>query len=185
MEDTMFYVPEQKKARLADCYEQRSVCDAASTHASVCYKVSENMERDKSVRFPMLAGGGGLCATIDDYRRFACLLLRRGATEGGKQLLSEELVDAMTTNQLPGGTSLSEFSFEKGGFSESIGEGIGYGFGVSVVTEPSLVRGGESCTRGEFGWGGMASTWFFICPTKRLYAVLLTSLIPSSASTIS
>lgn len=182
MDKTMFYIPKEWENRMSGCYELKGVTgDSASGYASVTYKASENMERNKCARFPMISGGGGLCSTADDYRRFACFLLRRGATEEGQQLLSAELVDAMTTNQLPGGATLSSFSHEKGAFSESIGEGIGYGFGVSVVVEPSLVRGGEGCVRGEFGWGGMAGTWFFVCPTKRLYAVLLTSMIPSSA----
>eukprot|EP01034_Spumella_vulgaris_P028474 gene28474-35329_t len=73
----------------------------------------------------------------------------------------------MTSNQLPGGANLVDIAKE--GFSESLGPG--YGFGL----------GGTLSGQGEYGWGGVANTFFMIDPVNEIYAIFFTQLIPSSA----
>ena len=58
-------------------------------------------------------------------------------------------------------------------------EGMGFGLGGSVVLNPGLARTTGSV--GDFSWGGMASTFFWVDPVLDLSAVLLTQLSPSSS----
>jgi CubicO group peptidase (beta-lactamase class C family) len=54
--------------------------------------------------------------------------------------------------------------------------GHGYGFGVSVLTDPS-----ESPTVGsigDWGWDGAASTYFRIDPKEELVILLMTHRMP-------
>jgi len=56
--------------------------------------------------------------------------------------------------------------------------GVGFGLGFSVRVETSNA---ESASRvGEYGWGGMASTHFWISPSDEIAVVVLTQYIPYS-----
>ena len=63
-------------------------------------------------------------------------------------------------------------------FSEMPMEGIGFGLGGAILLDPAKAQilGSE----GEFTWGGMASTAFWIDPKEELSVVFMTQLIPSS-----
>ena len=82
----------------------------------------------------------------------------------------------MTQNHLPGGTDLSSLS--KSLFSETQNAGTGFGLGFAVTIDPvrSMVPGSV----GEYYWGGMFSTAFFIDPVERVNMVFMTQLSPSS-----
>ena len=49
-----------------------------------------------------------------------------------------------------------------------------------LLYRPSVARGGKYSDKGEFGWGGVASTWFSINPTKQAYCLFMSQLIPST-----
>ena len=57
--------------------------------------------------------------------------------------------------------------------------GLGFGLGFGVVVDPArtLIPG----TKGEFHWGGIHSTAFFVDPVERLHVIFMTQLFPSSA----
>ena len=57
-------------------------------------------------------------------------------------------------------------------------EGIGFGLGGAILLDPAKAQilGSE----GEFTWGGLASTAFWIDPKEELSVVFMTQLIPSS-----
>jgi CubicO group peptidase (beta-lactamase class C family) len=63
-------------------------------------------------------------------------------------------------------------------FAESTVRGVGFGLGVSVVIDPSAVRGLTSA--GEYAWGGLASTAFYVDPLEEITATFFTQLVPSS-----
>lgn len=119
-------------------------------------------------------GGGGLLSTTGDYLRFAAMLRRRGAHDG-QQLLSPETVDYLATNHLPGGADLATFG--RPVFAETAFDGVGFGLGVSVVTDPAAAKIPYSL--GEYGWGGAASTTFWVDPELDMTAVFMTQLLPS------
>ncbi len=122
-----------------------------------------------------LSGGGGLVSTATDYLRFATALSRGGELDGVR-VLGRRTVDFMTSNHLPGGGDLA--SMGQRVFSETSYEGIGFGLGVSVVLDPAATQ--VLCSKGEFGWGGAASTVFWVDPVEDVVVVLLTQLLPSS-----
>ncbi len=64
-------------------------------------------------------------------------------------------------------------------FSEASYAGVGFGLGFSVMMNPvkTMIPG----SAGEYGWGGAASTVFWIDPAEQLIAIFMTQLLPSSA----
>jgi CubicO group peptidase (beta-lactamase class C family) len=82
----------------------------------------------------------------------------------------------MALNHLPGGADLAALS--RSLFSEATYAGTGFGLGVAVTLDParSMIPG----TAGEFFWGGMYSTAFFVDPVERIIMVFMTQLAPST-----
>ena len=102
-------------------------------------------------------------------------MLRRKGEFRGERLLSPKTVEFMTRNHLPGDIA----SMGPRSFAEQPMEGTGFGLGGSVVLNPGRVRVPGSI--GDFSWGGMASTFFWIDPVLDLTVVFLTQLSPSSS----
>ncbi|MEO9463826.1 MAG: serine hydrolase, partial [Marinomonas sp.] len=122
----------------------------------------------------MYSGGGGLVGTIDDYMRFA-EMLRRGGALGDVRLLSPRTVRFMMSNHLGGDIA----SMGPQSFAEQPMDGMGFGLGGAVVLDPGRARSIGSV--GDFSWGGMASTFFWIDPVEELSVVFFTQLSPSSS----
>ncbi|GLO70443.1 serine hydrolase [Phaeobacter inhibens] len=122
----------------------------------------------------MHSGGGGLLSTIDDYMRFAELIRLRGAL-GKDHLISPQIIDFMCQNHLPGDIA----SMGPQSFAEQPMEGMGFGLGGAVVLDPARARCLGSV--GDFSWGGMASTFFWVDPVLDLSVVFFTQLAPSSS----
>ena len=55
--------------------------------------------------------------------------------------------------------------------------GIGFGLGFSVVIDPAQAE--TISTVGTIGWGGAASTNFWIDPKEEIIGILLTQIWPS------
>ena len=167
MHDTGFAIPEAERLRLADCWtfvpgKPPKLIDSAETSKLTRPAAFEN-------------GGGGLISTTADYDRFCRMLIGRGALDGAR-IISPKTLDLMTRNQLPGGADLAAVS--KSLFSESSNAGAGFGLGFAMTLDPAraLIPG----SAGEFYWGGMFSTFFFIDQVERLHMVFMTQLSPSS-----
>ena len=122
----------------------------------------------------MMSGGGGLVGTIDDYMKFSEMLRRRGAHKDG-YLISPKTADFMMRNHLPGDIA----SMGPQSFAEQPMEGMGFGLGGAVVMDPGRARCPGSV--GDFSWGGMASTFFWMDPVLDLSVVFFTQLSPSSS----
>ncbi|GAA5195647.1 serine hydrolase domain-containing protein [Rugosimonospora acidiphila] len=120
------------------------------------------------------AGGSGLVSSAADYHRFTQMLLRGGELDG-QRILGNRTLRYMTRNHLPGGRDLGALS--TGGFAETTQEGIGFGLGFAVVGDP--VPGRTLASPGEYYWGGMASTLFWVDPAEELTAMLFTQVVPS------
>jgi CubicO group peptidase (beta-lactamase class C family) len=126
-----------------------------------------------------LSGGGGLVSTAADYHRFASMLLHAGELDGVR-LLGPRTLRYMTRNHLPGGADLERFGRPL--FAETTFDGVGFGLGFSVLLDNVANR--VLSTPGEFGWGGAASTVFWVDPAERVTALFLTQLLPSSTHPI-
>ena len=123
----------------------------------------------------LMSGGGGLVSTAADYARFTQMLVRGGELEGAR-VLGPRTLAYMTRNHLPGGTSLSKIG--RGMFAETAFDGIGFGLGFGVNTDPVAAK--VTTTPGEFTWGGYASTAFWVDRTEQVTAHFYTQLVPSS-----
>jgi CubicO group peptidase (beta-lactamase class C family) len=164
MHDTDFHVPKSKLARFADCY----VRSAEGTLAPA--QLGSFLEPPRAP-----SGGGGLVGTAADYLRF-CEMLRRGGELGGVRLVGPKTLALMRMNHLPGGKEIAELN--PGMFSEAAYQGLGFGLGFAIVTDPA--RYGIAMSPGEFSWGGMASTAFWVDPVEDVCVVFMTQLMPSS-----
>ena len=131
---------------------------------------------DAATRQPtFLSGGGGLVSTAADYHRFTQMLARGGELDGVR-LLGPHTVAYMTRNHLPGGVDLDTYGRPL--FAESPYRGVGFGLGFSVVVDAAE---GKSLTHeGEYAWGGLASTAFYVDPAADVTAMFFTQLMPSS-----
>ncbi len=139
-------------------------------------KLQDDPQTSRYLQPPsFISGGGGLVSTAADYLRF-CRMLLNGGTLDGTRLLSPKTIELMTANHLPGGKELPDLSVSL--FSEASYSGVGFGLGFAVTTDPArtLVPGSQ----GDFSWGGMASTYFWIDPREQLIVIFMTQLIPST-----
>ena len=127
----------------------------------------------------ILSGGGGLVSTMGDYHRFT-QMLRNGGELDGERVIGRRTLEFMVSNHLPGGTDLTECG--RALFSEAAFEGVGFGLGFSVVLDPAKAKVVSS--KGEFAWGGAASTAFWVDPVEDITVVFLTQLLPSSTHPI-
>ena len=122
-----------------------------------------------------LMGGSGLVSTAHDYHRFTQMLLNEGELDGVR-LLGSRTLRYMTRNQLPGGADLAVFGRPL--FAETPFDGVGFGLGFGVVTDPVAL--GLPRTAGEYTWGGAASTSFWVDPAEGITVLFFTQLLPSS-----
>ncbi len=167
MDETWFALPEDKIDRFADCYE------LTDTDPMRLYDSAED-SRYLEGRVATLSGGGGLLSTLDDYFRFGEMIRRGGALDGNR-LLSPRTVSFMRQNHLPDGVA----SVNPTSFAEMPMDVVGFGIGGAVVTNPAKM--GVPGSVGDFGWGGLASTFFWTDPVEQLTVVFFTQLIPSDA----
>ena len=154
MVDTGFWVPEEKRERLAVLYE-------LDEQDHIVPRTQEDRLYTSEPRF--LSGGGGLVSTTSDYLRFGLMLLHDGEF-AGQHLLGRKAVELMRQDHLPPGhPPILPFRF-------------GYGLGVSVVRSLSEKQGIGSV--GEYGWGGAASTHAWIDPVENMVSIVMTQLMP-------
>ena len=166
MHDTFFAVPEDKTDRLTDCYT------LVEGKGRVMYDRGEASAWSRQPK--LLSGGGGLVSTALDYHRF-CRMCENGGTLDGARIVGRKTLDLMTMNHLPGGKDLSSLSRSLFSETQNAGTGFGLGFAVTQDVARTMMPG----SKGEYYWGGMFSTAFFIDPVERLHMVFMTQLSPS------
>ena len=169
MVDTDFYVPAAKHERFAANYN-------AGPGGKLVLLDDPAKSRYLAPR-RVNSGGGGLVATASDYLRFCRFMLNKGELDGAR-LLGRKTVELMTSNHLGG--DMADMGMPR--FSESPYYGIGFGLGFSVMIDPAKAH--ILGTKGEYAWGGAASTAFWCDPQEDMAVVLLTQLMPSSTYAI-
>jgi CubicO group peptidase (beta-lactamase class C family) len=158
MVDTGFVVPEQKRPRLAAYYPGEDLVDPMKPGLA---RIDDSPYPGAYLRaVPRLSGGGGLVSSLPDT-----LALLRSLLPGGSTLLKPETIALMMTNQLPDGVRIQ---------FPGIGviEGKAFGLGGSLTLAPSSLEPKSSV--GEFQWGGIAGTHWWISPQANLAALLMT-----------
>ena len=168
MADTFFHVPADKASRIPDGYgfdpeAKMKLLDKAGSESAWANGWTFN------------SGGGGLASSISDYHRFCRMLLNGGALDGA-QILSPKTIELMTANHIPGGQDLTQMS--KSLFSEAEMAGIGFGLGFATTIDSAATL--APCSNGDFYWGGMYSTAFFVDPVEDIIMIFMTQLLPST-----
>jgi CubicO group peptidase (beta-lactamase class C family) len=167
MTDTRWWVGPEDASRLAALYAAHP-----GTGRAMRYDVLGQHALAEPSAF---LGGSGLVSSAADYHRFTQMLLGGGQLDG-ERILGTRTLRYMTRNHLPGGRDLAALGAE--GFAETTLVGIGFGLGFAVVENPVPVK--TLMTPGEFYWGGLASTAFWVDPVEQVTAMLFTQLVPSS-----
>lgn len=158
MKDTGFVVPTSEQGRLVSYYRGADLLDP--TKPGLTRIDPQSPYPDAYLRpFARLSGGGGLVSTLPDM-----LALVRSLLPGPDMLLKPETLKEMMRNQLADGQTI-RFAM--------LGPmpGKGYGLGGSVTLEPTAIDPPNS--KGEFQWGGVAGTHWFICPGANLAGVVM------------
>jgi len=124
----------------------------------------------------LLSGGGGLVSTLADYHRFTRMLLNGGELDGAR-IVSPHSLKLMAANHLPGGGDLTQHSTSLFSEAENAGAGFGLGFGTTIDSAATMTHGNA----GDFYWGGMFSTAFFVDPVDDVIMIFMTQLMPSNA----
>jgi CubicO group peptidase (beta-lactamase class C family) len=117
----------------------------------------------------MKPGGWGLTSTLDDYMKFAQMLVNKGRL-GKVRILKPETVQLMATSQLSDTISKRMWLPSKGR--------VGFGIDFAVRTQPPANADENNGVVGEFFWDGAASTMFWVDPVNELTAVLFTQEFP-------
>jgi CubicO group peptidase (beta-lactamase class C family) len=149
MVDTAFFTPESKVARRADPFSF-DFMTAAGVDA-----------RGVTTPPKFQSGGGGLVSTLADYTRFAAMLSFGGAIDG-KRILSPRTLAFVASDHLDAGVRKDHYL---------LWPGHGFGLGFAVRTDPGKAPTAGSV--GEFFWGGMMGTAFWVSPRDSLFAVLM------------
>ncbi len=157
MVDTGFFVPEAKQGRLVAYYRGADVLDPMKPGL---FRNDDKPFPQAYLRpFPRLSGGGGLVTTMPDM-----LALVRALLPGPDALLKPDTIRQMMTNQLPDGRTI-RFAV--------LGPipGKGFGLGGAITFAPSPIDPPNST--GEFQWGGLAGTHWWISPQANTAGVLM------------
>jgi len=157
MVDTGFVVPKRDQGRLVAYY----------AGADLMEPMKPGLTRTDNAPFPgaylhpiaRLNGGGGLVSTLHDM-----VALIRSLLPGGPTLLKPETIALMMTNQLPDGQWI-RFAM--------MGEqpGKAHGLAGGIIQTPSKFDHPDAS--GEFYWGGVAGTQWWISPKRNMAGVMM------------
>jgi CubicO group peptidase (beta-lactamase class C family) len=165
MHDTAFQVAPDKAHRFAANYARMP--DKTTT-------LLDDPSTSAYLRPPaFVSGGGGLTGTLADYTRFCEMLRRRGELDGHR-IVGPRTLSLMRMNHLPGGKDLAALDVELLTQYGNVGVGFGLGFASTI---DQVATG--ALTRGDFYWGGAASTAFWVDDVEDLWVVFMTQLMPS------
>jgi len=146
MSDTAFFVPPDKQDRVAKPFAKDPDTGETVTLTETNFE----------------SGGGGLWSTMDDYERFVQMLYLGGAL-GNTRLLGRKTLEFMTADHLGPHVRI--------GTTFLLAPGHGFGLGFAVRREVGLAP--TPGTPGEFFWGGIAGTAFWIAPKEELIAMMM------------
>jgi CubicO group peptidase (beta-lactamase class C family) len=162
MTDTRYVVPGSDLERFAALYSRGE--DGALVQVPNEEGQSFNVQA-----WPLTPGGFGLTSTLDDYMRFARMLLGGGELDGVR-ILQPETVRLMATNALADSVTERSWLPSKGQ--------VGFGFDFAVRVRPPASAAENNGAVGEFFWDGAATTLFWVDPVNELAAVFFVQVFP-------
>lgn len=162
MRETRWFVPPADRARMAAMYRR-------SDNGTLTRMADRDAFAFNTNRWPLTPGSYGLTSTLDDYMRFARMLVSGGALDGVR-VLKPETVRMMATNHLAETITDRSWLPSKGQ--------VGFGIDFAVRLRPPANASENNGVVGEFFWDGAASTLFWVDPVNQLTAVLFVQLMP-------
>ena len=180
MDDTDFYISKRNASRLMQSYEYNLIENKLTEHILDSQKIG-------TYGYPLhnknyARGGHGLFSTIKDYILFA-EMLHSGKSEEGKEIISKDTIDYMTTNLLNPNLFPIEITsvgtIKDQNYVNDL-EPYGWGLGFRTLIDP--IKNNNLGSKGEFGWAGAAATYFLIDSKKEISAVLMTQVLNGDPS---
>jgi CubicO group peptidase (beta-lactamase class C family) len=150
MRDTAFCVPGPDRERMAQPFDRDPETG----------KPVELIDGKTAPRFE--SGGGGLFSTMDDYARFATMLYRGGSL-GDTHFIGRKTLDYMTSDHLAPNV--------RNGNPTLLQPGHRFGLGFAIRRDPGMAA--TVGTVGEYFWGGLAGTVFWVAPGEELIAMMM------------
>lgn len=160
MEDTYFYLPDDKSDRLVTLYADVDGLHVSAGDESSIYLDNPNYPVEGARTY--FSGGAGLSSTATDYARLIEMLLNDGELDG-KRVLSRKSVELMRSPRID--------------INDDGKADFGLGFDVNIDPAAS----GELGSKGSYRWGGAFATSYWIDPQEKLVAVLMTQQRPSKS----
>ena len=161
MTDTAFRIGDAQRKRLAKIH--------ARTPEGF---VVTDTELPQDPEFHM--GGGGLYGTVGDYLKFAQMILHGGAFNGVR-VLKPETVAEMSRNAM-GDLVCNPMKTAAPSLSNDVDFIAGMQWGLSFVINPEPLPTGRSA--GSLAWAGLANSYYWIDPVKRVAGVYATQILP-------
>ena len=162
MTHTSFFVPPDRLNKLAAMYNWNP--DGTFTR-----EPDKKAFEFNTAHWPLTPGSYGLTSTLDDYSRFARMLLNGGELDGVR-ILRPDTVRTMSTSHLDPAITDRSWLSDKGE--------LGFGVDFAVRIDSPKKPGGAAGEVGEFFWDGLANTLFWVDPKNNLTAVLFTQYKP-------
>jgi len=160
MNETRYFIPKDERDRFAKLYIRKE--EGVLQQDTLTYS-------NYTQHWPLTRGGSGLTSTIDDYMRFAQMLVQGGNLDF-VQILKPETIKLMATNQLADTITERSWLPTKGQ--------VGFGIDFAVRVAPPKTPEENNGTVGEFYWDGAASTLFWVDPLNELTVVMFVQLFP-------
>lgn len=158
MTDTGFVIPESQQSRLATMY---TVVDTLNLNKPKLMRNDKLLLPNANLQpVAFLSGGAGLVSSLPDMVKLISSLM-----PNGEAMLKPQTINLMMRNQLPSGMGIK---------SSTLGSlsGKGFGLGGAVTLASSAIDSLDSV--GDFEWGGLAGTHWWISPKKNLAAIVMT-----------
>lgn len=158
MNDTGFWIPEEKRERLADAYETvgpGEMIPYTGNNLVVSYRMASAPAFE--------SGGAGLVSTIDDYAKFAQMLLNGGSLNGVR-VMSPATVQFLISGELR--------AEQQAAMNQWVGvEGCTYTHFLRRVIDPGQTSG--LSVRNEYGWDGWLGCYFVNFPDENMTILMM------------
>jgi CubicO group peptidase (beta-lactamase class C family) len=152
MNDTRFYLPEEKAGRLV-AVQQKNEQGQWEKYPVTFYDTDYPVKGART----FFSGGAGLSSTAKDYATFLQMYLNGGELNGVR-LLSRKTVDVILSNQI--GSIWGDGSDTK------------FGLAFAILTENGKNKGGKGSI-GTFDWGGYFNTQYFADPKENVIGIIM------------
>lgn len=161
MSDTNFRITNEQRRRLARVH--------ARTSDGI---VATDTELPQDPEFHM--GGGGLYSTVGDYLKFTQMILHEGQFNGVRVLRPETV--AMMSRNAMGNLVCNAMKSAAPAATNDVEFVAGMKWGLSFLINPDQLSTGRSA--GSLAWAGLANSYYWIDPTRKVTGVFATQLLP-------